>query len=179
MNHFEAHLVVSSRVIDSKVLNMAIQFEYFSDKKAIIANVMSEVLHGFSLVWVLMSSSSFSCRAGNYKLSPGSSIFHRLLTHLLLSHFHHTLTDVGCRQGKRCVDVRVSICHGMECTEHILWQVLPLWAEKCAQENLAGAFLHGGEEIQGCHGVYDGVGGLVDRYSKSAFLQVTFNFELQ
>ena len=35
MNHFEAHLMVSSRVVDSKVLRMAIQFEqFFSDKKA-------------------------------------------------------------------------------------------------------------------------------------------------
>ena len=33
MKHFEANLMVSSRVADSKVLRMAIQFEYFSDKK--------------------------------------------------------------------------------------------------------------------------------------------------
>ena len=29
MNHFEAHLIVSSRIVDSKVLRMVIQFEYF------------------------------------------------------------------------------------------------------------------------------------------------------
>ena len=29
MNHFEAHLMISSGVLDSKVLRMAIQFEYF------------------------------------------------------------------------------------------------------------------------------------------------------
>ena len=29
MNHFEAHLMVSLRVVDSKVPRMAIQFEYF------------------------------------------------------------------------------------------------------------------------------------------------------
>ena len=29
MNHFEVHLMVSSRVVDSKVFRMAIQFEYF------------------------------------------------------------------------------------------------------------------------------------------------------
>ena len=29
MNHFEAHVMVSSRAVDSKVLKMAIQFEYF------------------------------------------------------------------------------------------------------------------------------------------------------
>ena len=29
MNHFEAQLMVSSRVVNSKVLRMAIQFEYF------------------------------------------------------------------------------------------------------------------------------------------------------
>ena len=38
MNHSEAHLMVSSRVVDSKVLKMAIQFElfffFFFDKKA-------------------------------------------------------------------------------------------------------------------------------------------------
>ena len=54
------------------------------------------------------------------------------LSHLLLSHFHHTLTHVGCRQGKRCVDVQVSFCH-----ELIFWQVLPLGAKEYVQENLA------------------------------------------
>ena len=35
MNHFEGHLMVPSRVVDSKVLRMAIQLEhFFSDKKA-------------------------------------------------------------------------------------------------------------------------------------------------
>ena len=29
MNHFEVHLMVSSREVDSKVLKMAIQYEYF------------------------------------------------------------------------------------------------------------------------------------------------------
>ena len=29
MNHFEAHLMVSSREVDSKVFSMAIQIEYF------------------------------------------------------------------------------------------------------------------------------------------------------
>ena len=29
MNHFEVHLMVSSREVDTKVLRMAIQFEYF------------------------------------------------------------------------------------------------------------------------------------------------------
>ena len=29
MNHFVAHLMVSSRVLDSKVLRIAIQFQYF------------------------------------------------------------------------------------------------------------------------------------------------------
>ena len=29
MNHFEVHLMISSRAVDSKVLRMAIQFEYF------------------------------------------------------------------------------------------------------------------------------------------------------
>ena len=29
MNHFEAHVMVSSRAVDYKVLRMAIQFEYF------------------------------------------------------------------------------------------------------------------------------------------------------
>ena len=29
INHFEAQLMVSSRVVDSKVLMMAIQFEYY------------------------------------------------------------------------------------------------------------------------------------------------------
>ena len=34
MNHFEAYLILSSRVVDSTVLRMDIQFEYFfSDKK--------------------------------------------------------------------------------------------------------------------------------------------------
>ena len=33
MNHFEVHLMVSSRVVDSKVLRIAIHFEYFSDIK--------------------------------------------------------------------------------------------------------------------------------------------------
>ena len=50
MNHFEAHLMVLSRVVDSKVLRMAIQFEYFFGQKGKIANVMLEILHGFSLV---------------------------------------------------------------------------------------------------------------------------------
>ena len=51
MNHFEVHLIVSSRVVESKVLRMAIQFEYFfSDRKAKMANVMLEILDGFSLV---------------------------------------------------------------------------------------------------------------------------------
>ena len=57
MNHFEAQLMVSSRVVDSKVLRMGIQSEYFSDKKAEMANVLLEILDGFSLVsmvWVLM-----------------------------------------------------------------------------------------------------------------------------
>ena len=34
MNRFEAHLMGSSRVVDSKVLRMVIQFEYFSDTGA-------------------------------------------------------------------------------------------------------------------------------------------------
>ena len=34
MIHFEAPLMVSSRVVDSKVLRMAIPFEFFSDEKA-------------------------------------------------------------------------------------------------------------------------------------------------
>ena len=47
--------MVLSRVVDSKVLRMAIQFlKYFSDKKGKKANVMLEILDGFSLVWVLM-----------------------------------------------------------------------------------------------------------------------------
>ena len=33
MNHFEVHLMVSSREVDSTVLRMALQLEYFSDKK--------------------------------------------------------------------------------------------------------------------------------------------------
>ena len=32
MNHFEAHLMISSIVLDSKVLRMAIHFNYFSAK---------------------------------------------------------------------------------------------------------------------------------------------------
>ena len=38
-NHFEAHLMVLSRVVYSKVLRMAIQFEYFSSEGK-MANVM-------------------------------------------------------------------------------------------------------------------------------------------
>ena len=34
MKYFKAHLMVSSRVFESKVFRMAIQFEYFSDKEA-------------------------------------------------------------------------------------------------------------------------------------------------
>ena len=30
MNHFEAHLMVSSKIVDSKVLRMAIQISVFS-----------------------------------------------------------------------------------------------------------------------------------------------------
>ena len=41
------------------------------------------------------------------------------LSLLLPSRFHHTLKHVVCRQGKRCVDVQVSFCHGMVCREHI------------------------------------------------------------
>ena len=29
MNHFEAHLMLSSKEVDSKILRMAVQFEYF------------------------------------------------------------------------------------------------------------------------------------------------------
>ena len=52
MNHFEAHLMVSSNKVDSKVLWIAFQFEYFfSDKKGKMANVMLETLNGYSSVW--------------------------------------------------------------------------------------------------------------------------------
>ena len=46
MNNFEAHLVVSSRVVDSKVLGMAIKFEYFFWSKGKMANLMLEILDG-------------------------------------------------------------------------------------------------------------------------------------
>ena len=34
MNHFEAHLMVSSREVGSKVLRMTIKLKYFYEKKA-------------------------------------------------------------------------------------------------------------------------------------------------
>ena len=47
MNHFEVHLMVSLRVVDSKVLWIAIQFEYFFlKKKGKMANAMLEILDG-------------------------------------------------------------------------------------------------------------------------------------
>ena len=74
-------------------------------------------------MWVWLSSSSFSCEAGNYKLfSRHIDLWQGWLSLLLPSHFHHTLTHVGCRQGKRCI--QVSFCHEMVCREHIFWQVL-------------------------------------------------------
>ena len=44
INYLEMHLMVSSRVIDSKVLRIAIQFEYFSAKKANIFGMSPDVL---------------------------------------------------------------------------------------------------------------------------------------
>ena len=34
MDHFEAHLMVSSREVDSKVFTLAIYLKYFDEKKA-------------------------------------------------------------------------------------------------------------------------------------------------
>ena len=43
--------MVSSKQLGFKLLKMAIQFEYlFSDEKAKMANVMLQILDGFSLV---------------------------------------------------------------------------------------------------------------------------------
>ena len=51
MNHFEAHMMVSSREVDSKILRVPIQFEYFFFlTKGKMANVISEILDGFPLV---------------------------------------------------------------------------------------------------------------------------------
>ena len=44
--------MVSSRVVDSKVLRMAIQ--YFLRLKGKMADAMLEIIDGFSFVWVLM-----------------------------------------------------------------------------------------------------------------------------
>ena len=49
MNHCEAHLMITSRVIDSKGPRM-VSCGIFADKKSKIANVMLKVLDGFSLV---------------------------------------------------------------------------------------------------------------------------------
>ena len=49
MNHFEAHLIVSSREVDSKVFGMVIRFEYLLIKRQ-HGELMLEVLDGFSLV---------------------------------------------------------------------------------------------------------------------------------
>ena len=43
MNHFEAHLMISSRTVDSKVLRMANLVEVFLREKGKIANVMLEI----------------------------------------------------------------------------------------------------------------------------------------
>ena len=72
----------------------------------------------------------------------------RGLSLLLPFHLHYSLTHDGCRQGKMCVEVQVSFCHGIVCREHVFWQVLPLGAEEYAQENLTGAFLHSGQEAR-------------------------------
>ena len=54
MNHFESHLMVSSRVVDSKVLEMAIQFEYFfflkrgQDSECNVRNSERLILFGMS-----------------------------------------------------------------------------------------------------------------------------------
>ena len=48
----KAHLMIPSRVVGSKVLSMAIQFGYFFWLKRQMANVMLEIFHSFSLVWV-------------------------------------------------------------------------------------------------------------------------------
>ena len=47
MNNFEAHLIVSSRKVDSKVLRMAILVKVFLWEKGKMANVMLEILDGF------------------------------------------------------------------------------------------------------------------------------------
>ena len=44
MNHFEAHLIVSARDADFKVLGMASKYE----KKGKMVKVMSEILDSFS-----------------------------------------------------------------------------------------------------------------------------------
>ena len=56
MNHFEVHLMVSWRVVDSKVLRMAIQFEYFLLIKRQNGECNARHLRRFlfSTVWVLM-----------------------------------------------------------------------------------------------------------------------------
>ena len=57
------HMMVSLRVVDSKVLRIFIQFEYFfSDKKIKVAKILLHISDGFSSVRVLMyrhSKSSF------------------------------------------------------------------------------------------------------------------------
>ena len=77
---------------------------------------------------------------------------HRSLARVAISSaafpFSSYPTHVGCRQDNMCVDVQVSFCHEMVCREHIFLQVLPLGVEEYAQENLAGAFLHSGQEAR-------------------------------
>ena len=62
MNHFEVHLMVLSKVLDTIVLRITIHFEYlFSDKKEFkMAIAMLEILDGFCLVRVLMNLHSKS-----------------------------------------------------------------------------------------------------------------------
>ena len=53
INHFKAHPMVLSKVVDSKVHRMVIQFNrvfFFFEKKGQMANVMLDFLFGMSLV---------------------------------------------------------------------------------------------------------------------------------
>ena len=52
VNHFKAHPMVPSKVVDSRVQRMVIQLEYFFfflKKKSKMANVMLDFLFGMSL----------------------------------------------------------------------------------------------------------------------------------
>ena len=89
------------------------------------------------------SSSSFGCGAGDYKISPGTSILGNC-GNLVSRHLVFIIPQPHdwykiCRMYE---DAQVSFCHVVESREHNFWQVLPQEVEGCALGNEVVASSH-------------------------------------